>query len=119
MKKMKKNPMRQNERLSKVYRPCKGNLNGKTEVVNSNYEYDENGYARKSSAVSDFDPVAHFSQFNACDFALENIIAAGALGTLREGVVNFNSRLMCAENADVAVDNILNFVDNNVNNVNE
>lgn len=74
------------------------------------------GVIRKCASYETFDPVAHFSQYDANDFALENIIAAGAFDMLKDaGSVSFNN-MENADLVDAAVSGMEDVINNNVNN---
>lgn len=108
-------PMRQNERLRSPYVAKKGCLHGSFSTVESTVKYDKNGYAHKCSETIEFDPVKHFASFNAADFSLENIIAAGALGLLKEGYVS-KSNLEYAEDGERNVSAIDAAIADEINN---
>lgn len=76
----------------------------------------ENDMYVKKSVSKTIHPQDKFRGFKASDFELENIIAIGALDSLKEGTLSGNS-LNVADYVEGSVDNIISAVDNlNVSN---
>lgn len=70
------------------------------------------GRVLKSSKSIEFDPKEYFSQYNAEDFYLENIIAAGAVDGLKECKL-YQGRLIAADKAEEAIRDMVFAMDNN------
>lgn len=88
---------------------CKGldkpyGIDGVEQVV-------ENGVIVKKSTVNTFDPVANMSGFKATDFALENIIAAGALDSLKESKLTIGTTSELSDSLEGTIDNVIAAVD--------
>lgn len=75
-----------------------------------------NGRIVKKAVYRTVHPADNFKGMNANDFALENVIAAGALGSLRECQLSYNSVGETSDSVEGAVDNMitaLNAAENN------
>lgn len=82
-----------------------------------------NGRVMTKSAIQTVDPKEHFAKYNAEDFYLENIIAAGAVEGLKECKL-FGGRLIETEKMDSEIAKMSslmdeNLVNNNVKNTDE
>lgn len=66
-----------------------------------------NGVVLKRSAVTTFDPVANMRGYKASDFALENIIAAGALASLKDSRLHYGSTSEISDNLEGTIDNVI------------
>lgn len=77
----------------------------------------ENGVILKKSVVNTFDPVANMKGFKASDFALENIIAVGALDSLKESHLTIGSTSELSDSLEGSIDNIIAAVDDEEMNV--
>lgn len=81
------------------------------------YELDDveqevmNGVVLKKSTIKTFDPVENMRGYKASDFALENIIAVGALESLKESKLNYGSTSEISDNLEGTIDNIIAAVD--------
>ena len=71
----------------------------------------ENGVIVKKSTVNTFDPVANMRGFKATDFALENIIAVGALDSLRESKLSVGTTSELSDGLEGTIDNVIAAVD--------
>lgn len=71
----------------------------------------ENGVIVKKSTVNTFDPVANMKGFKATDFALENIIAVGALDSLKESSLTIGTVSELSDSLEGTFDNIIAAVD--------
>ncbi len=70
-----------------------------------------NGRVVKKSAVKTIHPQDLFKGFKADDFALENVIAAGALDSLKEGYLSANTTSELSDGMEGTIDNVINAVD--------
>ena len=70
----------------------------------------ENGRVVKKSVMKTVHPQDNFKGIECLDFALENVIAAGALDSLKECQLNGNT-LGIADNVEGSIDNIIDAVD--------
>ena len=69
-----------------------------------------NGRVVKKSAVKTVHPQDLFKGFKADDFALENIIAVGALDSLKEGYLSANTTSELSDSMEGTIDNVINAV---------
>lgn len=69
-----------------------------------------NGRVVKKSAVKTIHPQDLFKGFKADDFALENIIAVGALDGLKEGYLSANTTSELSDSMEGTIDNVINAV---------
>ena len=81
--------------------------------VNAVEEVVENDRIVKKSVRKTVDPVDNFKGVKVSDFYLENVIAAGALDSLKFGQLSDN-RLNSADNVDAQVANLDDYIVNNV-----
>lgn len=88
-------------------------LNGTYEFVSSDYEMTDRGVAKKVSKKVLVDPKVEFSKYRVSDFALENIIAAGAEGSLKEMSLSYGS--MEAEDMATRLLDQIEDLENNAN----
>lgn len=79
----------------------------------------ENGRLVRKSLKKNINPVDNFSGLKASDFALENIIAVGAEGSLRDIKLNVGSVADLADSMDSTIDNIIAAVDSAESNLND
>ncbi len=70
-----------------------------------------NGRVVKKSAVKTVHPQDLFKGFKADDFALENIIAVGALDSLKEGYLSANTTSELSDGMEGTIDNVIDAVD--------
>lgn len=111
--------LRHNERLRENRVFPKGSLHSSVEMVIPSQKV-VNGIVRKCSESKVFDPVEHFNQFDANDFALENIIAAGAVDMLKDAGTVAYSNIENASIVDAAVSSMeLSIENNNENKIDE
>lgn len=78
-------------------------INGTEEVV-------VNGKVLKKSVVRTVHPQDRFRGLNAVDFALENVIAAGALDSLKEGYYGSVNTSELSDSMEGTIDNVINAV---------
>lgn len=79
----------------------------------------ENQRVVKKGAVKKVNPCGRYEGMKASDFALENIIAVGALDSLKECQLR-QGTLNVADGVEASVDNIINAVENeSINNSND
>lgn len=79
--------------------------------VRSAEDYVEDGKILKKSTVVTVHPQDRFKGFVANDFALENIIAVGALDSLKEGYLNSNTLSELSDSMEGTIDNVIAAVD--------
>lgn len=79
--------------------------------VRGTEEVVENGRIVKKSVVRTIHPQDNFSGFKTTDFALENIMAAGALDSLVEGQLSIGVTSELADHMEGSIDNVINAVD--------
>lgn len=96
----------------------KPSLNSGYEFVSDDYVMDNRGVAKKVSKVIVIDPKVEMSKYRVSDFNLENIIAAGAVGNLKDMSVSLPN-MEAAEIADRVLDSYENYENNNDNNIDE
>lgn len=70
-----------------------------------------NGVILKKSTMKVYDPVANFRGFKATDFALENVIAVGALDSLVESKLHYGSTSELSDSLEGTIDNVIEAVD--------
>lgn len=70
----------------------------------------------KRSKVAEFDPREFMSQYNVEDFYLENILAAGAVGNLKECRL-FQNRLMAEDEIEGEISKMSGFLDREMANL--
>ena len=104
------------ERLAQAPIDYPKNLCEDYEIRNIEQVVEDNRYVKKSVAKT-VHPQDMFKGFKASDFDLENIIAIGALDSLKEGTLTGNT-LNVADYVEGSVDRIINAVDSETN-VNE
>lgn len=75
----------------------------------------ENGRIVNTTVWKDVDPVQMLKGYKASDFALENIIAAGALDSLKEGQLHVNGGAELSDHMEGVIDNVNDAVDAYVN----
>lgn len=80
-----------------------------TYEVNAVTEVVENGRVVKKSVRKTVDPVDNFKGVKVSDFYLENVIAAGAVDSLRFGQLD-NGRLGCADGIDAQLGNLDSYI---------
>ncbi|MBQ5474174.1 MAG: hypothetical protein IIT65_05635 [Lachnospiraceae bacterium] len=85
----------------------KRNLNGSHEFLKDEYIADNRGVMQKRGYISSIDPKEEMSKYRVSDFYLENIIAAGAVGNLKECSASYG----VLENAEIA-DRVMDSIDN-------
>ena len=88
------------------------NLHDPYEVIAAE-EVVENNRIVKKSCVKTVDPIENFKGVNVSDFYLENVIAVGALDSLKFGQVSAGN-LENADNLDVQVENLDSYIEQNV-----
>lgn len=71
----------------------------------------ENGRIVKKSTIVTVHPQDKFKGMNADDFALENVIAAGALDSLKEGKLGANTLSELSDSMEGTIDNVISAVD--------
>jgi hypothetical protein len=71
----------------------------------------ENGRIVKKSTIVTVHPQDKFKGFKASDFALENVIAAGALDSLKEGKLGANTLSELSDSMEGTIDNVISAVD--------
>lgn len=69
-----------------------------------------NGKVLKKSVVRTVHPQDRFRGLNAVDFALENVIAAGALDSLKEGYYGSVNTSELSDSMEGTIDNVINAV---------
>lgn len=84
-----------------------------TYEVNAVEEVVENDRIVKKSVRKTVDPADNFKGVKVSDFYMENVIAAGALDSLKFGQLS-NGTLADADNLDVQGVNLDNYIENNV-----
>ena len=94
---MMQNPALHNRHVNKGLTKPYG-IDGVEQVV-------ENGVIVKKSTVNTFDPVANMSGYKATDFALENIIAVGALESLKESKLIIGTTSELSDSLEGTIDN--------------
>jgi hypothetical protein len=65
----------------------------------------------KKSCLVTVHPQDMFKGLNADDFALENVIAVGALDSLKEGYLGANTLSELSDSMEGTIDNVINAVD--------
>lgn len=85
--------------------------------VRGTEDYVQNGVLLKRSTVVVVHPQDKFKGLKASDFALENVIAAGAVGMLKEGKLGFNSIGELSDRMEGTIDAVIAAVDAAENNV--
>lgn len=104
------------ERMSAPQVHYPKNLHGEY-VVHAVEEVVENDRIVKKSVRKSVDPRDNFKGIKVSDFYMENVIAAGALGNLRNGQLDAGN-LAAADNLDSQVVNLDNYIaENNEQNV--
>ena len=86
--------------------------------VNAVEEVVENDRIVKKSVRKTVDPADNFKGVKVSDFYMENVIAAGALDSLKFGQLS-NCTLADADNLDVQGVNLDNYIENNVEQSND
>lgn len=71
----------------------------------------ENGRIVKKSTIVTVHPQDMFKGLNAYDFALENVIAVGALDSLKEGKLGANTLSELSDSMEGTIDNLIAAVD--------
>lgn len=69
------------------------------------------GRVMKKSCVKTVHPQDNFKGLKADDFALENVIAVGALDSLKEGYLSANSLSELSDSMEGTIDNVIDAVD--------
>lgn len=90
--------------------------------VRGTEDYVQNGVLLKRSTVVVVHPQDKFKGMKASDFALENVIAAGAVGMLKEGKLSINSVGELSDSLEGTIDAVIAAVDvaeNNATNSDE
>ena len=70
-----------------------------------------NGVIVKKSTIVTVHPQDNFKGMKASDFALENVIAAGALDSLKEGKLGANTTSELSDSMEGTIDNVISAVD--------
>lgn len=78
--------------------------------VNGTEEVLVNGKVLKKSCVKTVHPQDRFKGLDAVDFALENVIAAGALDSLKEGYFGSVTASELSDGMEATIDNAINAV---------
>lgn len=86
--------------------------------MNAVEEVVENDRIVKKSVRKTVDPADNFKGVKVSDFYMENVIAAGALDSLKFGQLS-NGRLADADNLDVQGANLDEYIENNVEQSND
>ena len=89
--------------------------------VHSREQVTKDGYITSTMTYKTINPRDNFDGLDSRDFALENIIAVGAVDSLKEGYMHVDNRADLSDSLEGSIDNLISAVDyeESVNNLND